>query len=181
MTLTKKTSKKSPDSKRTKKTYDPNKLYDTYTCPSPEDVTPITDYAITLNPSDAHQCFETTKTANRIQTFHTNMFGLVGGILCNYYYSLRLEVSPRGRLHYHGIISFRSKEEILDFFIYSVHLLQKHFMYEIDTIEDRQVWDEYCTKQEHIIGKHELTNKEYNDKIIFKNAPIAKSKKITSY
>jgi len=61
------------------------------------------------------------------------------------YIEIYPELSSSGRLHYHGICSFTSLQNIW-FFYENMHR-QNGYTLEIDTIEDLPKWNTYCTKQ----------------------------------
>lgn len=103
-------------------------------------------YAITLNPEDSHQYWNSDNRIIEFNKYHKNYLQkhLLRGNNNVFHMELRLEVSPQGRLHYHGILQIYRK---LDFYIYVLHKLQMIYMYEIDTIKDLKVWGEYMSKQ----------------------------------
>lgn len=85
----------------------------------------------------------------------------------NLKYVFYMEQSRYGRPHLHGRICFCSPESIVWFFG-ELHTWLAH--YELDSIKDIKVWDEYCTKQsksmmpflERFNRKYKLTPSKVN-------------------
>lgn len=67
------------------------------------------------------------------------------------------------RLHLHGIIKFCSKKSVRKFLMTELYMLAQIGRIEIDTIDDRDYWLKYCTKQQHIIMEDPLTSSYYED------------------
>lgn len=59
------------------------------------------------------------------------------------------ELGAYGSWHFHGCIMFK---DVLKFYVYDLPKLKKHGALEIDTIEDEDKWEEYCDKEQHLIG-----------------------------
>lgn len=126
-------------------------------------------YAITINPSDKHQYFG---KKDRIQLFrnflHEQLLSLSQWRIG---YSLCLELSePKSnstaskngpRLHVHGIIRFTSTLSIKNFLLMGMYNMTRYSNYDIDTIDNMQIWYDYCHKQQHIMKEKEFTN--HND------------------
>jgi len=64
------------------------------------------------------------------------------------------DVSRTGRIHYHGKIRFKTIDAIKKFYLKYIYKLSDKFQIEMDTIDDEEVWDEYCTKSHHIWDIH---------------------------
>jgi len=129
-------------------------------CLKPEDMTPDTDYSITLNPQ--LQYFD---DADRINKIYVETFKM----LCAWSAwsgTLQMEVSSNGRLHWHGVIRIK---DIKKFYVDIVPCLQARYSYEIDTIQDMETWMKYCTKQKHILD-HKLVI-QYVSPLIVKPIP----------
>lgn len=106
-----------------------------------EAVNTETDYAITINPCDKHQFF---KDNHRIGTFMEDIHRILYNSSKVYKYRLYLEVSPKGRLHWHGYIKIKDP---IQFYLYSVpHMLALSTVV-IKPIDDSEVWYNYCNKQ----------------------------------
>lgn len=58
-----------------------------------------------------------------------------------------IESSASGRFHYHGTIKILN---IPQFILHDMPLLQADATYEIDTIQDKSIWENYVYKQRHI-------------------------------
>jgi len=66
-----------------------------------------------------------------------------------------MEISSRGRLHYHGRINIVN----IISFICALRMISLHGTYEIDTIKDKEIWDNYCVKQSKLFDKiYEIHN-----------------------
>lgn len=133
----------------------------TRTIASIEDIEIGKKYTITIAPDDSHQYFEVPKRDGRLLKFISWARIYIYKAFLNNEYELFTEVSPRGRLHFHGTIKFKSNEHLLDFYIYTIPHLLKSNQIEIDTIKDPKVWDEYKRKQQ----KFNLPVITSNDKI----------------
>lgn len=119
-------------------------------------------YTFTIAPDDNHQQWneEGARNNKRLEVFTDEyslyLYKLMGSHAIDY--SLHLECSPGGRLHYHGIIMFKSKDAIKDFYVNVIHKLLNTNMVEIDTIADIDVWLTYCSKQDVMFEKYAITN-----------------------
>lgn len=104
------------------------------------------DYAITLNPEDTYQYWDIEQRMDAFNKYHKGYLGkLTASSIDNIFImSLRIEVSPNGRLHYHGILKILNKKH---FYLYTIHKLQKIYAYKIDTINKPDVWETYYNKQ----------------------------------
>lgn len=51
------------------------------------------------------------------------------------------------RLHYHGKIFFTTRDSLRWFLMYGTAILSKICSYEIDELNDPELWEEYCNKQ----------------------------------
>jgi len=123
-----------------------NKEHEAHSCLEPESVKQNTQYTLTISPADRHQFYETKR--DRIAKFREQWYGRLLINLAPYAtYELHVEVSKAGRLHCHGYITIK---DILGFYVYAIPFMRDNTTFEIDTIKDRKVWDEYCTKQKHL-------------------------------
>jgi len=110
----------------------------------PEDMKINTPYAITINPNDNFQYIGLT-TVQRLKTFrNTQEIFLERLFSPNSIYKFNIEVSAKGRLHLHGVIKVK---DIQSFYVFAIPQLLTKSMVEIDTLNDRTIWDRYCTKQ----------------------------------
>lgn len=108
-------------------------------------------YALTINPQDDYQYWN-ENTDTRLKMFTDNIKIVMHRILQPCRYELYVEVSPVGRLHLHGKMRFNNKSTIIRWYISQIHKLGKVSHFEIDTIEDMKIWDEYIKKQYHIFN-----------------------------
>lgn len=61
------------------------------------------------------------------------------------------------RLHLHGTIEFKTRNGLQNFLLYEYQKLLNYNHIDIDTIDDSDYWDRYCTKQ-HILPKDRHIN-----------------------
>lgn len=115
---------------------------------SPEDVSTLTPYTITISPDDSCQNWGTSSRHDRVFTYVKGR--LINQTSKDIEIRAVLEFSRTGRGHYHGTIIFDNTESIKNFFIYDIHQLLNWSRIEIDTIKDGKgsdKWDEYIHKQ----------------------------------
>lgn len=125
-------------------------------------------YAFTLNPDDNRQFWDDPDRIERFVQFHEKY------TIKHIYGDMRvmLEISKKGRLHFHGTISWPNRETLLHFFLDSIHTLTKCNTYEVDTITDIQKWNTYITKQNLIIPTQIIQNTHnYNKPLKVKPKP----------
>lgn len=103
-------------------------------------------YSITLNPEDAYQFWDMPDRLALFEKHHLNHLKklAIHDRINVCVFDLHLELSPAGRLHYHGYLRMLNKKT---FYLYTLHKLAKQYQYEIDVINDPQVWDDYVNKQ----------------------------------
>lgn len=113
-------------------------------CISPEDVIVNTEYAFTFNPS-----FTPYGSGNRIHlsTYYNELVDVFKSLK---YCQIRLyhEISSKGKFHLHGYIKII---DVMDFYILDLPILRKEGTYEIDVINDDDVWKKYVLKGLHIM------------------------------
>lgn len=127
-------------------------------------------YAITINPDDKRQYIgpqRMIKFRNYInaQVLHLPQKGIT--------YNLYIEISEQldykkftcsnekskfPRLHLHGTITFHSKASIKYLLLYFLPQISTWSKYKINTINDINIWDKYCKKQQHIVNEEPITN-----------------------
>lgn len=75
-----------------------------------------------------------------------------------------LECSPKGRLHFHGVIKIN---DVIEFYMTDLKKLKHYGAIEIDTIGDDEIWLTYIYKQRKYMkgyaDKHEMHYEIYND------------------
>jgi len=135
-----------------------------------ENVKENVEYTMTIAPSDDHQYWNEEDRVEKFRIYFRNY--MVKKLLPNKF-KFYIEVSPHGRLHLHGTISFKNLQTIKKFYIDDVRFLTLHNQIEIDTIEDKTKWETYVTKQSKF-NFGSINSEEY-DKI--KDNPV-KFKKI---
>lgn len=59
------------------------------------------------------------------------------------------EFGAYGRWHFHGCILIK---DVLKFYVYDLPKLRKYGALEIDEINDPEKWEEYCDKEQHLVG-----------------------------
>lgn len=100
-------------------------------------------YALTLNPSDKYQHFE---SGSRLATVIKELTE----VLCLYShlsFQLWLEVSKKGRLHWHGYCKTEEEKDKNLFFIHGLPRLLRRCTMVIRDINDDVEWDKYVHKQ----------------------------------
>lgn len=109
------------------------------------------EYTFTLNPSDKYQYWDNTMD-DRIKKSvdHCNKILRTYGSMK---VKLHMDFSRTGRIHWHGTIRFPSTESIKIFYLKYFHELQEEHQIEMDTIEDIEKWNEYCTKLKHLVDE----------------------------
>lgn len=102
-------------------------------------------YAITINPNDDYQCWN---NIDRIKDFISKTKSTILNINKDTaYLELYLELSPTGRLHYHGYLKLHEK---INFYTNMIHKLQHIAHVDIDTLDDSGKWEEYVLKQREL-------------------------------
>lgn len=112
---------------------------------SPETIQLNTNYAITINPCDDYQFFKEETGDSRITKSNNHITYLIRNNP-NYIFDLHLEVSRKGRIHYHGTLSFTHTNHIRNFYLEFIPKLLLSHHIEIDTISDPKKWEDYCKK-----------------------------------
>lgn len=113
-------------------------------------------YAITINPEDPrgdnkHSFTSEATTAEEelrevYDTHINNIFKKLKYcevLLCP-------ELSPTGRLHYHGVLTVI---DTVMFLWHDVQVIRESAQCEIDTIEDITKWETYISKQAHLMAR----------------------------
>lgn len=110
--------------------------------PNYEDVSTGVLYAVTLNPSDKFQHFNMTSRVNKtIVDLESILF------YNDAEWELYPEISCKGRIHFHGYVSIRDKN---NFYLYNIPYLLKRctiVIKDIHSFEDPTYWNEYIEKQ----------------------------------
>lgn len=69
-------------------------------------------------------------------------------------YNLFMEISKKGRLHFHGTITFEHYSNVLGFYMKSLNKIDANIC--IKSIDDSVKWSEYCTKSKHLMELFEV-------------------------
>jgi len=117
----------------------------THGCPKVETLRCGIEYAFTWNPKDSHGALHEGYPAYRAYMIRqSRLFSKLHSVSVK----LLIEASPKGRLHSHGYLKINN---LHSFLLIDMPVLQKHGMYEIDTLgEDPLVWHNYVHKQQHV-------------------------------
>lgn len=131
--------------------------YEKYQCEKPEDINYGEQYALTINPCDKPHQYFNANSARRAKDFHKNASEHLEKLFSPTYcrIKLKLEISKKGRLHYHGWISFTDDDDIRNFFLVVVRKLQDFCTFDLHKIVDKKVdgkkfdgtWKQYVNKQ----------------------------------
>lgn len=109
-------------------------------------------YSFSIAPNDANQFFEQNTTQRVKQFIAVTTKRLKKCPFMNF--NLYLDISSRGRLHWHGWIKWDDNEEIFNHFLYNQNRLEKWAQIEIDVINDNEVWDKYVKKICHLVKRN---------------------------
>lgn len=114
-------------------------------------------YSFSLNPPDTKQFYGTK--AGREFAFMGYWHDALYSLKTYAKFELYVEVSLKGRLHFHGIIM---PKDTLNFLLYGVKMIESFGMYEIDTIADEDRWKKYYMKdQKYWLKRMKLFKKTY--------------------
>lgn len=109
-----------------------------------EDIELEEPYTFTVNPSDKYQFWDTedrvVSATGYMNTFFLKQIGKFSFI------ELQMEISPKGRIHYHGQIMFYSYSQVKSFYLETIPFLLKSYEIEIGLIDDISDWKIYCEK-----------------------------------
>lgn len=109
-----------------------------------EDIELEKEYTFTVNPNDKYQFWDCPDRVASAQGYMTTYFLKQMSEFA--YLELQMEISPKGRIHYHGTIMFYSFCQVKNFYLETIPLLMKNYEIEIGLIEDLSDWMEYCNK-----------------------------------
>lgn len=105
----------------------------------------LTDLSITINASDT---FPTISVYLKHYVYKIRKYLLP-------YMNIKVlypEFSSKGRLHYHGIIQFKTHRMCVDWYYKYQHIDGLNI--KIDTINDAKVWQDYITKQNKYMSSY---------------------------
>lgn len=129
----------------------PGQMKYKYSCVKPEDVKEGQWYSFSYNPQ-TQPLFERfykvkLNTLEQWSQEHVKLFTT----LRHCKVSVALEISQKGRFHYHGYIKILSNPE---FYLTDLARLRDNGTYEIDFINDELKWIQYVLKQEHNMANY---------------------------
>lgn len=134
-------------------------------------------YSLTIAPSDYNQGFNDKTYMVKIYRYSVdyidrlkNVTTKLNEILLPYnrdiQYILHTDISePRDingnipRIHFHGVIRFKTNDKILKWLLSILPQLSTFGIVNIDTIDDMNHWEKYCKKYDHITNTPPLKNK----------------------
>lgn len=122
-----------------------------YSCIKPEQICLGDEYSFSFNPED-QPIFDKWYNVkiNGLKFFsEKNENVLVTLRFCEV--RVQMEVSSKGRLHYHGYIRI---ENVPKFIIHDLAKLRHYGTYEIDIIKDKDIWRTYVDKQKHFMENY---------------------------
>jgi len=131
-------------------------------------------YTLNLNPDDSRQYWDNNTVLDRPQSMASYIDKYLIPILKQYaMVELYMEVSPKGRLHFHGVIMFTCNTHLRSFYLDYIHTILSKFTMTIGEINDKDVWYNYITKQQLIMfGK--IVPFKTNDTLKIANYEIKK-------
>lgn len=113
----------------------------------PEDVNIAQQYTFSLSLDNDTLC-DKHKPKSFPQQYEIYISKLTALIQKNIVIVCYPEISKVGRLHVHGNITFQTPLAIAEFYL---QLLNYPFALEIDTMEDKDIWQQYISKSSHIL------------------------------
>lgn len=114
----------------------------------PEDINVNTFYTFSFNPEE-QPLFEKfyKMKLNNLSDWSMQMKKIFDSLhYCKI--EVNMEISRRSRFHFHGVIRI---SDPLHFVIHDLKMLAHYGTYEIDKINNNEVWNAYCEKQQHLI------------------------------
>lgn len=130
-------------------------------------------YTFTLAPHDKYQFFGKEKRFAQFVNHYNQLFLRYPqykiDICLNIELSEKKDIqyaSGGSRLHLHGVIRFNSNKAIRKFLCDLTYELSLQGRVEIDSMDDKYYWYDYCQKQQHIINHDEIGNIDWNDVLI---------------
>lgn len=122
-------------------------------------------YSLTLNYADSKQFFGKPTRETKVVNLTNERLLSYTQKRINYILYLELSEPHVGtaysngpRLHYHGMIRFRSYAGLKLWLLNDYHDLLQDCIVDIDTIGDKKVWLDYCKKQSKVMNREPLAN-----------------------
>lgn len=100
------------------------------------------DYALTINPCDSFQFFG---VPFRERSFYESLLNDFLSPMLSHI--LFMEVSPKGRLHWHGTLQFQETKEIIKYYTHQLPAWLARSTVVLKEIDSSDKWFEYCRKQ----------------------------------
>jgi len=109
-------------------------------------------HTFNLNPDDSRQYWDNNSVLNRIDSMESYVEKYLIPELKKYaMVEMYMEVSPKGRLHFHGVIMFTTNTYLRLFYLDYIHNILTKFTMTMGKITDKQIWYDYITKQQNIL------------------------------
>lgn len=133
-----------------------------------------TPYAVTINPSDAYQYYGYKDRYQRWREYMSLILEPLTKLQIMYEFHAEISeptlasvaTNKKGpRLHVHGTVIFTRRNGLRDFLMDTLPNWAKTAMIDIDTIEDMNIWQEYCEKQK--LFNKRFTNCQYDEDNIY--------------
>lgn len=105
-------------------------------------------YSVTVNANDAGQFFSQNllHRPRSCVEYYTDLFKTLLAPWCTY--TMRPELSGSSRWHYHGVITVKDS---FKYHCHYAHRLKKLSHFDVDTIDDPEIWLAYCTKDYEVM------------------------------
>lgn len=121
---------------------------DSFKCLKPEDTSVGIKYAFTYNLSDDWLPHESNlMNHSKIINFLDFVIDLMGQMEGSNM-TLFPEFSRKARLHFHGVLVITDR---VKFYLKDIPLLVAHGNIKLDTLDDPEMWDLYCRKNEDLM------------------------------
>lgn len=140
------------------------------------------EYTFTVNPNDKFQFWD-DHLNDRISKSKSHCNKLLR-TYCSIKVKLHMDVSRTGRIHWHGTVKFPSDEAIKTFYIKYIHEMLEEHQIEMDTINDIEYWNDYCTKIKHLVDvvcTTETASKAMKELYLGSSTESVKYKRIDEY
>lgn len=120
-------------------------------------------YALTINPNDKHQGLLCSKYRGRLALVRKYIMDIISDykipLLLHLDISQPSEINKNiPRIHYHGVVLFRTNEHIMQFQLELLRQLSSISYIKIKPIDDIKLWSEYCQKYDRITNIQAINN-----------------------
>lgn len=124
-----------------------------------EDIMSGIKYTFNFNPNDDFQYWHDNERVDKLLKMAQYWLDDIDAII-----EMNMEVSPLGRLHFHGTIKWglapngadglptvaHAPTALLSFYLHTLPRLMKKGTLKIGIIQDAAIWETYCTKQKSL-------------------------------